>query len=55
MQVRVRGLPDGAGQVQPPVVPEIATDKKVVFVGIGSVKVTVVPLLPNPLLVTTCV
>jgi hypothetical protein len=55
VQVRVRGLPDGAGQVQPVVVPEIVTVWKVVFVGITSVKVTGLAALWGPLLVNTWV
>jgi hypothetical protein len=55
VQVRVSGVPDGAGQVQLVVVPEIVTVWKVVFVGITSVKVTGSAALWGPLLVNTWV
>jgi hypothetical protein len=55
VQVRVSGVPDGAGQVQLVVTPDIVTLWKVVFVGITSVKVTGAAALWGPLLVNTCV
>jgi hypothetical protein len=55
VQVRVSGVPDGAGQVQLVVTPDIVTLWKVVFVGITSVKVTGLAALWGPLLVNTWV
>jgi hypothetical protein len=55
VQVRVSGVPDGAGQVQLVVIPDIVTLWKVVFVGITSVKVTGLAALWGPLLVNTWV
>jgi hypothetical protein len=52
VQVRVRGFPDGAGQVQP--AGSGVSDTKVVLVGITSVNWTPVATL-GPLLVSVCV